>query len=342
MINFSCSSFLNNEYDEAWQNQKKTRKITKMKLLHYLLLGCILFQLWLITVVDESLTLLPALINDRKIPSRLIFVDTRYNILETRQPVHLYRNLQNTIDMYSQAWKHTPQETDIMFFTDQPCRKMIQQVAPRLLKPYITEPFGPFKSDICRLAAVYIHGGYYFDSDAQALKALDPSPEIDFIAVDTGNDFFNAVIAAPPKHPVIRAALDSMVDDWYYNQALFERFQVKDFDPSIFFTEHYQTTLKFHEIGKIMRGAQNNVGPMTLKLGYQRRQNETTAWILNEFYNKYPTVYPSLERNETGWRGCNFMVHDEVIKTAYFYSRCIGTDGCPSEEIQRSPKGNGK
>jgi mannosyltransferase OCH1-like enzyme len=156
-----------------------------------------------------------ALADTSVIPKRLIFT-FKTNMLKTKHPIDLYNNVQNTIHVYSKAWNIPVEEMDIMFIDDPLCLTLIPQVEPRLLEFFQLEPKGSFKADICRVAALYLYGGYYFDVDIQVLKVLQPNPDTDFITSNCGNhQFFQAVMALAPHHLLARATLDSMLDDWY-------------------------------------------------------------------------------------------------------------------------------
>lgn len=276
------------------------------------------------------------------IPRRLIFVDTRTNTLETKQPERFYNNLQNTIRVFGEAWNQTADEMNVMFITDAPCREYIQEVEPRLLVPYLTEKFGAYKSDICRLAALYRFGGYYTDNDTDFFRAIVPEDHIDFVApmaIPATYLFTQNLIIVRSGHPVIRSALDSMIEDWYYNPAVMEKFNMTEntFDPKIFYQKEYSDALKQHlyERLNLSRGDMY-MGPLTLKFGYDRVSNITNAWILQEIYNggkKNPLLYPELRRNEGGWGLCNFMVHDNATMTPFFYSRFMGKGpSCPADK----------
>ena len=114
------------------------------------------------------------------IPQRLIFT-FKTNMLETRHPVDLYLNVKNTIEVYAEAWNTTVEEVDVMFIDDPLCLELIQEVEPRLLEYFKVEHVGAFKADICRVAALHLYGGYYFDVDIEPVKPLFPKPEVNFI-----------------------------------------------------------------------------------------------------------------------------------------------------------------
>jgi mannosyltransferase OCH1-like enzyme len=242
-----------------------------------------------------------------KIPRRLIFSHK-----DNRFPTHIYNNLHNTIKMYAQAWNQSPEETKVLFFDDSACKQVIQEVEPSLLRVYGSEVYGPYKSDICRTCALYLHGGYYFDCDIEVLRALEPDSDVDLVTGDSlwNGQFYNAFILSPPKSPILRSTLDSMINDWYFNKPVMKEY-MKTFNPKIFQSKKYQDALKTHikadyGLGKYINDPNDIImGPMTLRVGYDKHKDSTNAWILHEIENKqsilFNTPYPDLVRNSKDW-----------------------------------------
>lgn len=305
-----------------------------------LVLGLAIWALYLqlSALADTSTVSSNADESDAVIPRRLIFT-YKTNMLDTKEPVDLYNNVLNTIQVYSEAWNTTRDEMDVLFIDDALCLELIPQVEPRLLPYFKLEPLGSFKADICRVAAIYLYGGYYFDVDIQALKALKPNPKTDFITSTCGNNqFFQAVFALSRRHPLARATLDSMLDDWYFIPSVVEKL------PEARLDENFSMSLKYREARgdylsqyfNMTHEIKPMLGTATLRMAYDRHRNLTSPWILDELDNVDTPLYPELKREETGW-GCNYMVHDTPSKVPYFFSRCIGTDGCPRYKQMGSP-----
>ncbi|KAL3935685.1 MAG: hypothetical protein SGBAC_008839, partial [Bacillariaceae sp.] len=115
------------------------------------------------------------------IPRRLIFTYPE-NLLQVKTPQYLHDNVQRTIQLYADAWGiHNVSNVDVLFLLDSDCIHFLEQVEPRLVPVFKGERAGPYKADMCRLAALYVHGGYYLDVDIEPVKALDPQPDVDFI-----------------------------------------------------------------------------------------------------------------------------------------------------------------
>mmetsp|Transcript_13040 Transcript_13040/g.19622 ORF Transcript_13040/g.19622 Transcript_13040/m.19622 type:complete len:176 (-) Transcript_13040:64-591(-) len=74
-----------------------------------------------------------------------------------------------------------------------------------------------FKSDACRLAQLYIHGGVYLDNDLELRFSILYliSRGYDFItSVDLGGkDIFQAIMAASPRHALIQRSMEIIVDE---------------------------------------------------------------------------------------------------------------------------------
>ncbi|KAL7558665.1 hypothetical protein ACA910_010040 [Epithemia clementina (nom. ined.)] len=168
-------------------------------------------------------------------------------------------NVVNTIQMYHQAWSTTtttttttttmtshsknnnrtengttatplqqqpqqqPQQQSaiqaLWFLDNAECRQVLQQVDPRLVPYFDDEPRGDYQADLCRAAALYVTGGYYFDVD---LRALSPATStwpsnVTFATVlmleGPINAFFQAFWATSPGNPIV---YDSLAILWHY------------------------------------------------------------------------------------------------------------------------------
>ena len=92
-----------------------------------------------------------------RIPRRLVFTH-KENILETRAPARLYRNVRHTIDEYNRAWGGETEE--VSFLTDSRCHAAIERAEPALVPHFEAETKGMYKADICRVAELWLRGGY--------------------------------------------------------------------------------------------------------------------------------------------------------------------------------------
>jgi hypothetical protein len=113
--------------------------------------------------------------------------------------VLLHKNVQHTTSFFP-GW-------NIVFDTDTTCLDKMKKIP--FLKPSIHDwyqeenIFGKFKSDLCRLVQLYLHGGIYFDND---FELMDPSfiDNSTFLSVKSVDDqtIFQALIMSESHHPV--------------------------------------------------------------------------------------------------------------------------------------------
>lgn len=150
-----------------------------------------------------------------EIPHNLIFT-YKSHILDMKEPLLFYNNVQNTIDAYRKAWNDP--DAPVIFLTDEGCEGMIQKAYPQMLYHFRHERGGALKGDICRIAALYIHGGYYFDVDLEVVTPLILPPTVSFATVQGPIEsiFFQAFVASAPTHPIIARNFEVMHDQ--YNQ----------------------------------------------------------------------------------------------------------------------------
>jgi hypothetical protein len=233
-----------------------------------------------------------------KIPKQLIFT-SRWNILEQKGPSLVYENLKNTIQKYQEAWPG--EEVEIWFLDDRQCRSAIQATKPELLGHFDGEANGSYKADICRVAALQLKGGYYFDVDIEVMEAFIVPNDVTFSTVidDSDMHFFQAFMASVPSSPILEQTLEVMLN--YYGLPEFNRPLMK-------------------------------LGPSTLFDAYNNLslQKRGSVYMLNEIdLLKYPSAYPDIVRRDGEGCCCNYAVHDQngSVPKVFFYSRIVGYSG---------------
>lgn len=206
----------------------------------------------------------------------------------------------------------------VSYLNDNDCLKIIQRVEPRLAFPFQREPMGKYRGDICRIAALYEAGGYYFDTDMEVIQPLSIPPHITFVTVRcpySQSCFFQSFIAVAPQHPLLKINLNLLVN--YYqagNQTLGTQWD------------------KFHEL----------LGPNSLYLSYK---NFMAEFGTEEYLMEQWPVDTMLEESHLShtqyhhipYRGqnfnCNYIVHNATQNEVYFYSRILGSSAeCPLTE----------
>ena len=225
------------------------------------------------------------------IPRRLLFT-YKHNILETKDPPALYDNVVKTIKMYREAWGEP--DAPVWFLDDDDCRACIYAAKPRLLSYFDREIDGSWKADICRVAALYLTGGYYFDVDMEAVNPWIPSRNVTFAtAVDPlRTRYFQSFLASEKKGRVIEEGLNEM--------------------------------LLFYEDKKLR--TKSLIGPDTLKWAFDSippsELGETV--LLEEIAYSLEDSEISSRRREAVGSCCRFKVQERVSNVTMFYSRIVG------------------
>lgn len=236
-----------------------------------------------------------------KIPRHMVFT-YKENLLETKTPDVYYKNTINTIRSYREAWNM--EQAPVYFLNNEACELEISLTEPRLLK-YFRLVSGENKADICRIAALYRHGGYYFDIDLEVVKpaVVDKKSNVTFVTVQASGlrYFFQAFIAVSPKNFILKLALQSMLNHYEGNR--------------------HPATKSEH------------MGPSTLKEAFDAIPDDMMdgeALILEEFFlDNRGARYPEMKRYEDNdWGACNAVVHDKLKRIVHFRSRVFGSDKC--------------
>jgi len=113
-------------------------------------------------------------------------------------------------------------DMQVRYFNDTACRKYLLRTAPELATFFSQEQGGSFRGDICRTAVLAKEGGFYVDLDMQLVAPLEQlvDDQTTFMTArsDAGNlGCLNALIAVTPENPVMRRALDAILQ-WYRNE----------------------------------------------------------------------------------------------------------------------------
>ena len=132
----------------------------------------------------------------------------------------LLANVKRTVKVFENITGHAP---EVEMWDDDHCLTALDELQMKeghaLASDFRREVEGPIRSDICRLAMLYNMGGYYFDTDVAPFDALQTAldPRATFVTIRAskrsggGGGFFQAFLAATPKHPVINLSLMNLV-----------------------------------------------------------------------------------------------------------------------------------
>jgi hypothetical protein len=118
----------------------------------------------------------------------------------------LANNVARTINMFPDM------RANYHFGDDKDCYAMIENAHSRELADFFTkERDGRYKSDLCRLAQLYLTGGYYLDNDLEPISdfrsEIPPCTELVSVASNQSG-IFQALLGAPPRHPAIQLAMN--------------------------------------------------------------------------------------------------------------------------------------
>jgi hypothetical protein len=251
---------------------------------------------------------------DFKIPRRMIFTHKR-NILETKDPPHLYENVLNTIQTYRDAWGEP--DAPVWFLNNMDCLAAIHAAKPALLNYFDTEVHGSWKADICRVAALYLTGGYYFDADMEVVQPWKPDDNVTFATVmnPERTRYFQSFLVSEPQSRIMKKALSRM--------------------------------LLFYESHMTRKGVL--LGPDTMKTAFESVpiSDRGQAVFLDE--HAYPRAQvESLARREAVGCCCDFGVRDSNTKEQFFYSRIVGAGpscmprGTPDDQLLLGSPANTK
>jgi len=242
--------------------------------------------------------------HEKEIPHILWFTH-RQNILDTQDPPDLYKNVQNTIDSYRKLWGING--TEVNFVDDEMCEENIKSSlkwtdAQILLDYFHNVPKGEYKGDICRVASLYLEGGYYFDVDLQVIEPFVVPPTVSFATVNQPktNQFFQAFVASTAYHPILKRNLEKMIS----------------------------VALGDITLTKIGPRKATFIGPETMKLAFDdvpvKRRGEVLLLEEEHLNNLWGKTYDAIPRQDGVGPSCNWVVHNPRTRKVHFYSRFIG------------------
>lgn len=231
--------------------------------------------------------------NTSRIPHRLIF--THYYTTMSHLPQHFYQNVQTTIRHYRASWNNSQAPVD--WYNDDDCRQALRTLHPRLVPHFDREHRGMIRGDMCRLAALFRTGGYYFDVDMRILEPLTVTDNVCFVSVLAWGmtELFQSFLGATPRHPVIWDGLNVMLE--YYEQ-----------------------------YSKGQQSYVHNLGAWALHSALARAPpgQKSQVLLLNEIALDRHPLYDNLERQNGTGGGCNYAVEDPRTQRVVFFSRIVG------------------
>ena len=165
------------------------------------------------------------------IPPNLLFYSGETNILKSKEPSELRQRVVETINMYRGRWKEDPDikpHIKIRMLTDAQCQRYVYMAHADLALHFKKLlHFKIHRQELCQIAALYTDGGYFFDQQqVQSVRPLELLPNVKFVGVgkspsvsavlsDRRNDtqwLEPSFVAASAGHPILREALDAMLN----------------------------------------------------------------------------------------------------------------------------------
>jgi hypothetical protein len=277
------------------------------------------------------------------IPHNLWFTYSN-NILETKEPKQYYDNVLNSIDKYAasflQKQKASPpdamnkvddnHQVRVTCMDDAYCETLIYHVAPLLTTFFLTEMNGSFKGDICRVAALYKFGGYYFDVDMEVIEpyiapmeAKNGKGDIFFTtAWDVSQrSFFQSFMGCSPGHPIVAKALDLMLQHYKGERPEWKGTIIMG---PVTLEEAYRQHTGSFKAGDTRL---NDARLQPYSKDHQRLM-ATTTFMLKEV-NLYTKLFRLARRTTGAGDLCNMIVINPNTKVPHFYSRIVGSSNCP-------------
>ncbi len=291
-----------------------------------------------------------------RIPHHIVLLDSRYDSFFD-VPSPLQENMQHTIETYLHYWddasiitsgnyashydkmKAMVESPFVWYLNNTECENSILGVAPDLLPFYRNETKGQNKANICRITALYLRGGYYFDTDMQIVKAVPIEPHITFMTPwekrhKKYKGLFNSFIAVAPEHPLLKVNIELMRNFYIKKNVKFHLLGTGSL---------YHSFIKFYNLSVENATAMRD-GKLVLsddeRMGHYSESSlivptgESKDWPVQMFLGEihlddYLDQYASFPRHDNTRRDrCAYVVHDFVEKEIYFYSRISGVPNC--------------
>lgn len=184
-----------------------------------------------------------------------------------------------------------------------------------------------FKADLCRVAYLSLHGGYYFDVDVLVVRPYVAPKNATFVTVKqwepfgTFRGFFQAFLAAERDNPIVRLSLRIMLETLSG-----KRQPVSDLylGPGSL-VEAWMEVQNVTDLSNA-RNDDNNSGTYLLREANLEAQPHPRG---SDLLQRVPSGHRHDCMLSTGsWHVCSYVVLDDDDERLYFYSRVLGTAFC--------------
>lgn len=154
-----------------------------------------------------------------EIPERLLF-NYKINLVNASRSKPLGYQEQCLADNVAKSISMFSDMQDLQFGDDNECIAMIREAHSQQLANFFTkESDGRYKSDLCRLAQLYLHGGYYFDNDLEPISdfRLEIPRCTGLVSVASSTSgIFQAFLGASSRHPAIELAMNLTLEHYLH------------------------------------------------------------------------------------------------------------------------------
>ena len=121
---------------------------------------------------------------------------------------------------HADTWRRHNPGYAYAFYDDNKCLAFVKEhFDARVVRAYQALRPGAARADLWRYCVLYVHGGVYIDADCRCLHPLDQWLPMDTDLVVVADhethpwlDLFQAFLACTPGHPLMRRAVDAVVD----------------------------------------------------------------------------------------------------------------------------------
>ena len=118
--------------------------------------------------------------------------------------------------LHKESWKLSNPDLEIKLYSDQECEQFIKnEFGEKIHFLYMSLPHPIMRADFWRIAIIYQYGGYYGDLDITCNISLNEliNPSVNTVFIKEINNIANFFFAAEAKHPVLKLALDYMIEE---------------------------------------------------------------------------------------------------------------------------------
>lgn len=256
----------------------------------------------------------------------------------TAQERDLARNVRATIEHHGP----TGDGGRVHFYDDYKCVQVIRVTFPRLLPFFQREVSGRYKGDICRGAALFHHGGLYFDvdmvarmnsssligSNTQFITCISNADRVKKLKWDV--KFFQSFIAVAPRHTIMLRYLEALLQTYTSAVDLFGTISAF-FKPQV-------ASRRSHDMGTVaMRrgydawlhnGGEDGCGDSS-NASRAQRMRLVQLWEERPLSTLANGRRVPRQAGASHLRRCELVVVDPASGQVPFYSRLPGTELCP-------------